>query len=364
MESKSINTNTNNNSNPDQQLYDSIILPYTLGYCLGNLLLENVDSIKYFKRNLELRDPLKDLFKSITSKTYDKIKLKYTEANLASNKQTNIFEAYLSEFPQNFWIFFSGYFSLCATIVSKHKLLKLTFDKTIYSYFNKHAELSKFTTINVHDHSCMSNTTSRLFNMMTNCYVGSTCINILEKLFQNPYVRTLNAIQFYEYEKLVKLQDLRIPVVEYTKTLSESKPFLQYKHGYDLWCVKCDKIISNKISVYDTGIKLIPLDNPFYYFEIVPKHEVLSKGYILTPFIIESNSESIKITVVKVDDSIPDPELPFCFTTLQIKNSTPYYLEEFKVKKENKLIPKFITDLNTTKYRTGNDEIFKQRYKY
>jgi hypothetical protein len=198
--------------------------------------------------------------------------------------------------------------------------------------------------------------------MITNCYVGSTCINILEKLFQNPYVRILNAIQFYDYEKLVKMYDLHIPVIEYTKTLSEAKPFLQYKHGYDIWCVKSEKIISNKISIYDTGILLKQL--PLYYVEVIPKQEVLSKGYILTPFIVQnSESESIKITVVKIDETIPDPELPFCFATIQLKNSTHYYLEEFKSKKDT-TIPKFITDLNTTKYRTGNDEIFKQRYKY
>jgi hypothetical protein len=156
--------------------------------------------------------------------------------------------------------------------------------------------------------------------------------------------------------------EFSIPTIEFIKTETNAIIPNNFKSnkGYDIHCVKCDKIVSNKISIYDTGIK--PKLSGFYGLDVVPKADVLSKGYILTNFSVVPE-ESIKITVVKIEDSIPDPELPFCFANLQLRRIQPYYLEEHNPKKQAKSYS-FINKLNLTKYRTGNDEIFKTRYKY
>jgi hypothetical protein len=189
-------------------------------------------------------------------------------------------------------------------------------------------------------------------------------------MFQNSYIKILNAVQFFEYEKLLKLEIVEIPTIQFSRTNKNNLPTnFKLNKGHDLWCVEQDKIISNRISIYDSGIQLnsiqINHNKLLYHFEFLPFSNVLEKGYIVQPFIIDPN-QSIKITVVKVDDSIPDPELPFCFGSLLMRKNEQYYMDfelnDFKNKQHFVERKKIITDMTQTKYKTGNDEIFTKKY--
>jgi deoxyuridine 5'-triphosphate nucleotidohydrolase len=82
--------------------------------------------------------------------------------------------------------------------------------------------------------------------------------------------------------------------------------------GYDLTVIKVAKKLSDKVTLYDTGIK-ISVDNG-YYAEVVPRSSLSKSGYMLANsigIIDRSYLGNILVALVKVDDSVPDIELPF-----------------------------------------------------
>lgn len=85
-----------------------------------------------------------------------------------------------------------------------------------------------------------------------------------------------------------------------------------YSVGYDLTAISVFKTISEKTTLYDTGIQINP--PPGYYFEIVARSSLIKTGYILTNSvgIIDPDYRgNLMIALTKVDDTAPDLELPF-----------------------------------------------------
>lgn len=80
--------------------------------------------------------------------------------------------------------------------------------------------------------------------------------------------------------------------------------------GYDLTIVDIWKTVGNVI-FYDTGIRVKP---PFgYFFMVVPRSSLSKTGYILVNsvgIIDRSYTGSIKVALQKVNESMPDLELP------------------------------------------------------
>lgn len=82
--------------------------------------------------------------------------------------------------------------------------------------------------------------------------------------------------------------------------------------GYDLSVIKVFKQISKAITMYDTGIIIIPTYG--YYFEVYARSSLSKTGYILANsvgIIDGSYSGSIKVALIKIDNTMPDIKLPF-----------------------------------------------------
>ena len=82
--------------------------------------------------------------------------------------------------------------------------------------------------------------------------------------------------------------------------------------GYDLSIIKVFKQISKAITMYDTGIIIIPTYG--YYFEVYARSSLSKTGYILANSvgIIDGNyNGTIKVALIKIDNTMPDIKLPF-----------------------------------------------------
>ena len=97
--------------------------------------------------------------------------------------------------------------------------------------------------------------------------------------------------------------------------------------GYDLTVIKVFKKISEKTTLYDTGIKVQPEKG--FYTEIIPRSSIIKTGYILSNSIGVIDSDytgTLLICLTKVDDSFPDLELPFTKCQLVLRPYLDYEL--------------------------------------
>lgn len=81
--------------------------------------------------------------------------------------------------------------------------------------------------------------------------------------------------------------------------------------GYDLTLISIKKQ-SGKITWYDTGISVKPEFG--WYFDVVPRSSLSKTGYMLANsvgIIDRAYTGSILVPLIKVDDSMPNIELPF-----------------------------------------------------
>lgn len=99
--------------------------------------------------------------------------------------------------------------------------------------------------------------------------------------------------------------------------------------GYDLTIITHDKKISERIDMYDTGIIVKP--PPGFYIEIVPRSSFGKSGYVLANGIGIVDPQyrgTLKVMVMRVDDSVPPLELPLKGFQLILRNTTSFPLEE------------------------------------
>ena len=103
--------------------------------------------------------------------------------------------------------------------------------------------------------------------------------------------------------------------------------------GYDLTIIRTYKQLSKKTSLYDTGIKLhIEFG---YYVEIVPRSSISKSGYIMSNSIgIIDNTYrgNLLIALTKIDDELPDLQLPFRCAQLIVRKQ---HYTEFELCNEN-----------------------------
>ena len=82
--------------------------------------------------------------------------------------------------------------------------------------------------------------------------------------------------------------------------------------GYDLTAIGIFKQISNKITLFETGIRVSPPSG--YYIEILPRSSMSKTGYMLANsvgIIDPQYTGTLKIALIKIDDDLPDIKLPF-----------------------------------------------------
>lgn len=100
--------------------------------------------------------------------------------------------------------------------------------------------------------------------------------------------------------------------------------------GYDLTAISIFKHISKKIILFDTGIRVSPPKG--YYTEILPRSSISKTGYMLANsvgVIDPSYTGTLKIALIKIDESFPDIKLPFTRCQLIIRKAE--YVEMLQV---------------------------------
>lgn len=92
--------------------------------------------------------------------------------------------------------------------------------------------------------------------------------------------------------------------------------------GYDLTAIDVFKHISDRITLFETGIKVSPPEG--YYLEILPRSSISKTGYMLVNSVgtIDPNfTGSLKIAMIKVDDELPEIKLPFTRCQLVLRKA-------------------------------------------
>lgn len=82
--------------------------------------------------------------------------------------------------------------------------------------------------------------------------------------------------------------------------------------GYDLTSIDIFKKISNRITLFETGISVSPPEG--YYIEIVPRSSMSKTGYMLANSvgtIDPGYTGTLKVALIKVDPDMEDIKLPF-----------------------------------------------------
>lgn len=107
--------------------------------------------------------------------------------------------------------------------------------------------------------------------------------------------------------------------------------------GYDITAINIYKKISDNITLYETGIKVIPPKG--YYIEIVPRSSISKTGYMLANSVGTIDPDytgTLKIALIKVDKSMSNISLPFKLCQVVLRRVEISYLEEVSVIKETK----------------------------
>lgn len=103
------------------------------------------------------------------------------------------------------------------------------------------------------------------------------------------------------------------------------KPYKDYASdvGYKIFIIELYKMISNKIFIFNTGIKINPQFG--YYYKLEPPSLLAQHGYILGSSINEDQkNKTLLITLIKVDKSLPDIKLPYHCSYLILKEFKHY----------------------------------------
>ena len=82
--------------------------------------------------------------------------------------------------------------------------------------------------------------------------------------------------------------------------------------GYDITVIDVFKKISNRITLFETGVAVSPPEG--YYIEIVPRSSMSKTGYMLANSVGTIDPEytgTLKVALIKVDTDMEDIKLPF-----------------------------------------------------
>ena len=146
-------------------------------------------------------------------------------------------------------------------------------------------------------------------------YVFRNCnlFDFLHKVFSEDlvfdnYSKDLFQDFLYEWDNYVPSLDF-----QYTLNAEGAVPPTKGRFsdtGYDLTVISEKKRIGNTV-IYDTGVSVKPAYG--FYFDVVPRSSISKMGYMQTNSvgIIDSAYRgNIMIALTKMDDSVPDLELP------------------------------------------------------
>jgi dUTP pyrophosphatase len=107
--------------------------------------------------------------------------------------------------------------------------------------------------------------------------------------------------------------------------------------GYDLTAIDIYKQISKSITLFETGIRVSPPEG--YYLEILPRSSISKTGYMLANSVGTIDPDytgTLKIALIKVDEELPEIELPF--TRCQLVLRKVEYAEIVQVESVEKTV--------------------------
>ena len=102
-----------------------------------------------------------------------------------------------------------------------------------------------------------------------------------------------------------------------------------YAVGYDLTAISVYKKLSEKTTLYDTGIKVQPPEG--YYTEILPRSSMTKTGYCLSNSVGTIDSDyrgTLLIALTRIDEGFPELTLPFTKCQLVLRRHEDYILRE------------------------------------
>lgn len=161
-------------------------------------------------------------------------------------------------------------------------------------------------------------------------------INIIEKLCE---LRSIDSNAEFVLEKVANMhQRMHIPQlgfhVEYPDAVVPTKRDIDV--GYDITVIAVAKHLTPKTIMFETGISLsIPLG---FYVEMIPRSSLSKTGYMFANsigVIDPAYTGTLKVALIKVDDSVPDLELPSRVAQIILK---PYvFSDSYVADKDSKL---------------------------
>lgn len=168
-------------------------------------------------------------------------------------------------------------------------------------------------------------------------FYKSNAIDFLSKMYDNATIFVKKNKRLYlEWACLVPaLLDLkdrtRLPNCLVAKTIPEAKFPIKERAsdvGYDLWIVTIIKKVGSNMIFCDTGIKVQPEHG--WYAQIVARSSTGLTGYIITNGvgIMDSYTGTIKITLAKIDPSMPDIQLPAKVAQIVLQPKVHFEMEE------------------------------------
>jgi dUTP pyrophosphatase len=92
--------------------------------------------------------------------------------------------------------------------------------------------------------------------------------------------------------------------------------------GYDLTCIGIYKHLSDRVTLYETAVKVSP--PPGYYIEIIPRSSMSGSNYALANSIgvIDPTFRgSLKVALWKINPLIPDIEFPFTLCQIVLRKA-------------------------------------------
>lgn len=155
----------------------------------------------------------------------------------------------------------------------------------------------------------------QLFNLSILSISDVNFIDFMGIIYKNNDIPIINYKQYKVFKKTLINNDNIIPDIKIYKT--DTNAIIPFKNresdaGYDITIIKKTKVLNNKTTLYDTGIKMkIPNG---YYVEIVPRSSLSKSGYMLANsvgIIDQSYRGNIFVALTKIVEESPDLEMPF-----------------------------------------------------
>jgi hypothetical protein len=155
-------------------------------------------------------------------------------------------------------------------------------------------------------------------------------LNFLSKIYKNSDARYRDEEKYRTYKKWITTSAC-IPKCSFKIIDKDSiLPYSLKNIEYNITIIKEVEKICNNLVLYDTGIIFIP--NFGLRIKIVPDISLLKKGYTIQNYSTNSStsdtSETLKILLLKIDNTLPDIVLPFCCGEMLLENFNYYEFEK------------------------------------